>query len=1442
MDKDGNIIAWNTQAAHIFGYSAEQALGQKLAELILPSVYRATHRQGIARFLKTNKSTTINARIEVLGMRADSSEFPIELSITKVEQQDGYFFNAYIRDISARKQMEEELRVNKALLKSIIDHTPSGIFAFDLHHRFTLLNDATAKFYGLPEQDVLGKTLHDIFPNELADRLMTINSQILATGEPLTYEEIVTSKFNNIPSYLITSKFPLRDANGKINGLGGVATDITERKLAENALRNSESRFRSVIDASPIPMALNDTHGNITYLNHAFIQTIGYTLDDIPTLADWWSRAYPDPHYQQWVIENWQNRLTEAIRSNQPFVPAEINITCKDGTVRTFIVAASALKDNFVGTHLVTLYDITERKIAEKKLAESESIMATVLENASAYIFLKDTEGRYTYVNKPCLELWDLPIEKVIGVTNEDLFDPQFAATIREIDLRVLVNGESIAQEETATALKTGKTAIYWAVKIPLRNADGSIYGLCGISTDITAQKEMNKEMHSSKAKLEAALASMNDAVFISDTEGQFIEFNEAFATFHKFKNKEDCPKTLAEFPTLIDVYSITSGEFLPLEQRTVPRALRGETGTGLEFTLQRRDTGETWVGSYSYAPIRDNSGVIVGSVVTARDITASKHTENALKNSEEHFRSLFTQAPLGIALINSLTGQIYKANPKYAEIVGLSIDELEGIDWMQITHPDDVQADLDNMALMNAGKTNGFIMEKRYIHVDGSIVWINLTVAKILLKEQGDPCHHCIVEDITARKKITEALNAREKEFRLLAESMPQIVWITRVDGECIYLNQQWVDYTGLSFEESYGHNWSNALHPDDQQHALNAWQTALHNNSDYSFECRLRRADGVYRWWLDRGVPVFDDTGKVYKWFGTCTDIHELKEFEKSLRIAAIAFESQEAMVITDDKQTILKVNQAFTRTTGYSAEEAIGKTPVLLKSGNQNKQFYDTMWESLNSDKFWAGELWNRRKNGELYPEWLSISAVTDANGQVSNYVAAFTDITESKKLEETIYHLAFYDPLTKLPNRRLLVEYLQQALNSSTRHLNHGALLFIDLDNFKELNDIRGYEVGDALLIDVAKRLQHSVRSNDKVSCLGGDDFVIVLEELSRETEQAAIQAESFAEKIHVILSQPFYLHGQQYYNACSIGISLFCNHDTSVDDLLKYANTAMYQAKKSGRNSIRFFDPVTHEALKKRIALEFDLRFALLNQQFRLYYQMQVDNTGKILGAEALIRWAHPERGLVLPMQFIHLTEENGLIVAIGLWVLETACAQIKRWELNHHTQHLQLAVNVSARQFRQADFVEQVCAVLAKTAINPNRLKLELTESLMLEDVSDTILKIQALKDMGVHFSMDDFGTGYSSLSHLSKLPMNQLKIDQSFVHNIGIKDSDAVIVQTIIGMAKNLGMEVIAEGVETEQQRDFLERNGCTHYQGYLFSKPLPLEEFEQLLLKRVR
>jgi len=567
--------------------------------------------------------------------------------------------------------------------------------------------------------------------------------------------------------------------------------------------------------------------------------------------------------------------------------------------------------------------------------------------------------------------------------------------------------------------------------------------------------------------------------------------------------------------------------------------------------------------------------------------------------------------------------------------------------------------------------------------------------------------------------------------------------------------------------------------------------------------------------------------------------SDVSKAKMAEKELRIAATAFETQDGIFITDNIGVILNVNQAFSKITGYSAIEAIGQTPQLLNSGRHDSTFYKEMWESVKVCGSWQGEIWNRRKNGEIYPEWQTISAIFGDNGETTHYIATFSDITQQKQSSQQIEQLAFYDSLTNLPNRRLLKDRLHQAVNNSTRNNRQGALLFVDIDNFKTLNDTLGHNMGDLLLQEVARRLQHSIRESDTAARLGGDEFVVMLEDLSPFAENAAIETEVVGKKILDAFNEPFKLAGYDYRCSCSIGATLFYDHLLPEDELLKHVDIAMYQAKKNGRNTLCFFDQNMQLILNERAALEADLRCALERNQFELYYQIQVTHDGNIDGVEALLRWQHPDNGLVSPMKFIPLAEETGLVLPIGLWALETACAQLKRWENNPVTEHLQLAVNVSARQLHESDFVEQVKMVLAVTGIKPSRLKLEITESVVIKDAEDTITKMLALKAVGVSFSIDDFGTGFSSLSYLTILPLDQLKIDQSFVRNIGIKHTDAVIVQTIIGMAKNLGIEVIAEGVETVGQRSFLEEHGCLLCQGYLFSEPLPLAEFEVMINK---
>jgi diguanylate cyclase (GGDEF)-like protein len=486
---------------------------------------------------------------------------------------------------------------------------------------------------------------------------------------------------------------------------------------------------------------------------------------------------------------------------------------------------------------------------------------------------------------------------------------------------------------------------------------------------------------------------------------------------------------------------------------------------------------------------------------------------------------------------------------------------------------------------------------------------------------------------------------------------------------------------------------------------------------------------------------------------------------------------------------------------------------------------------MWESINRTGTWHGEIWNRQKSGNVSPEWLTITAVKGSDGEVTHYVGTLIDITQRKAAEVKIEHLAFYDPLTQLPNRRLLLDRLQQALAACARSRRLGAILFIDLDDFKTVNDTQGHDVGDLLLQQVARRLLACVRAHDTVARLGGDEFVVMLEDLSKSPQEAATQAEIVGEKILAALAAPCLLAGHEHHSTGKIGVTLFSDQRETVDDLLKRADLAMYQAKEAGRGTLRFFDPQMQAAVTARTALEADLRRGVREGQFVLHYQPQVDDEARLTGAEALVRWQHPRRGLVPPAEFITLAEETGLIQPLGQWVLETACAQLVAWSARPDTAHLKLAVNVSAREFRHPEFVARVLEVIERTGADPQKLMLEFTENPRLDDMEETIAKITALKAYGAGFSLDDFGTGYSSLSYLKHLPLDQVKIDQSFVRDVLTDPSDAAIVHTIMALVQSMGLAVIAEGVETEEQREFLASQGCHAFQGYLFGRPGPVE-----------
>lgn len=551
-------------------------------------------------------------------------------------------------------------------------------------------------------------------------------------------------------------------------------------------------------------------------------------------------------------------------------------------------------------------------------------------------------------------------------------------------------------------------------------------------------------------------------------------------------------------------------------------------------------------------------------------------------------------------------------------------------------------------------------------------------------------------------------------------------------------------------------------------------------------------------------------------------------LDKSNSELRIAAAAFNAQEGMIVTDTKGVILSANRAFVALTGYTIEELVGQTARLFRSHMRDAEFYRNMWDSIKMTGSWQGDMSLRTKSGENCARWLTISAVKNETGEVTNYVGSYYDISKLKHAEEKIQELAFFDQLTGLPNRVLLIDRVRQALNANTRSKSYGALLFIDLDNFKTLNDSLGHHMGDMLLKNAAQRISDCVRADDTVARFGGDEFVVLLANLgTQKAKAAAVQAEAVGEKILAAFTEVFQLDTYEYPCTPSVGVTLFSPEDRNVDELLKRADLAMYDAKIAGRNGLRFFDPAMQTMITARAALETDLREDLKNERLLLHYQPQVDHEGKLLGAEALARWPHAQKGKVSPSQFIPVAESTGLILPLGALMLKTACRQLARWSADPATERLIIAINVSALQMRQKNFVEEVRSILEQTGANPHRLKIELTESTLVSNVDDVIAKMQKLKATGIGFSLDDFGTGYSSLSYLKRLPLDELKIDRSFVKDVLIDSNDAAIAQMIIALSKSLGLSVIAEGVETEEQYAFLAQHGQLNYQGYLFGRP---------------
>lgn len=580
---------------------------------------------------------------------------------------------------------------------------------------------------------------------------------------------------------------------------------------------------------------------------------------------------------------------------------------------------------------------------------------------------------------------------------------------------------------------------------------------------------------------------------------------------------------------------------------------------------------------------------------------------------------------------------------------------------------------------------------------------------------------------------------------------------------------------------------------------------------------------------------VPILDNDDHIGGVLMVVRDITERRQAERELRIASVAFQSHDALMIVSPQGLIERVNTAFTRVTGYSPEDALGQTPKLLKSGVHPAMFYDEMWQTLRQDGHWQGEVVNKHRDGSLFTARISITAVRDSDGQVLHYIGDLQDISEEKLAREQAEHLKLYDPLTELPNRSLLEDRMRHALDTSEQRGELGALTMLNLDFFSKINDSLGHACGDQLLAEIAQRIRSVVGEGATVARFSGDTFALVVEGLGPERTPGALHARSIAEAVRRVIEVPVHIDGHKIVATASVGTTLFCGHAVPPGVLVRQAELAMYKSKSAGRNRVHFFEDAMQEEIDRYRWLEEELREAVALRQFTLHYQLQVDALRRPVGAEALIRWLHPKRGVVSPAEFIPLAEETGLIEKMGHWALTTVCDQLAQWAQDEELSHLTLAVNVSPRQFKAETFVQDVVGQIRRSSAPFERLKLEVTESLAIDGFDDSIGKLQALHGLGCQISLDDFGTGNSSLNYLTRLPLSQLKIDKSFVDALPESVPDSLVAQTIIAMGHGLGLDVIAEGVETAAQQICLADMGCKAFQGYYFGKPLPLADFER-------
>ncbi len=1213
-------------------------------------------------------------------------------------------------------------------------------------------------------------------------------------------------------------------------GLAGSALASQSKPGSEassSVFTETEARFRTLVEQMPVVVyaAASDEASTTLYISPQIKDFIGYSAEEVIKDPDLWVNSiHPDD----------RDRVIDEVtlsHKNSAVLKTEYRMISRSGeTIWIRDEAAPVL--GLQGQTLMlqgVMTNITEQKRTRDALEAEHARSSLYLEVAGVIILGLNQDGVVELINPKGCEVMGYPKEEIVGLDWFDNFLPERIRDETKGVFRQVLDGdmELVATHRNPVLCKGGGERIIDWYNSVVRDENGNITGALSSGTDVTDHIKAELAAKASEERFSALFEQAAVGVAQVETStGHFIRVNDKICDI--------LGRTPAEVLS-IESSGLTHPDDLSLQHDNLEKLKSGEIR---DFTQEQRwlrpDGTEVWV-SLTASPMWTEDEVPDYHIIVAKGISEQKSAEASLHNTLARLNEAERLGKIGSWEFDVEAGTGWMSDNEY-RLHGIPVcDSLSYQEHLECVHPDD--RDGHDSAFSQALASDHLIFNHEYrILTRSGMTREMLTRATIERDSDGRPLRvFGTDQDISQRKAIERALHQRETRYRqLFTQNKAVELLIDPEDGSIIDANGAAAVYYGYSRDELLHKNMSdiNTLEPEEMKREMDQ---ARAESRDHFF-LRHRLKSGEVRDVEVHSGPIELQERTVL--YSIVHDVTDRVQAERRLRQAAVAFENTaEGVMITDAEKSILSVNRAFTEITGYSESDVIGNTPKVLSSGRQGEEFYQLMWRKMNEAGRWQGEIWNRRKNGEVYPEWLTISSVNDEHGKLLNYVGVFADITTIKRSQEELEYLAHHDPLTDLPNRLLFNARLIHAFERARREKHMVAVLFLDLDRFKNINDSFGHPVGDLLLKLVAARLVQDVREEDTVSRFGGDEFAVLIEEVNSADDVAKV-----ADKLITSLTRPFNLKGRETFITASIGIALYPDDGHNASKLLRNADAALYVAKDGGRNTYRYYSKQMTLEARDRLTMEGALRKAIEKGQLEVWYQPQVRlGSNQLIGAEALVRWNHPARGLVSPVEFIPLAEETGLIIPLGEFVLRAACEQAMAWRKSGLFSG-RVAVNIAGPQMERGNIGETVTRILEETGLPASALELEITESFIMHNAEEALSTLQSLKGLGVTTSIDDFGTGYSSLSYLKRLPVDTLKIDQGFVRDLPDDPDDAAIARAVIALGRSLGYTVIAEGVETEAQRDFLLDEQCDLAQGYLFSRPMPKDQFETWMRNRAR